>query len=139
MAVASAGPYESLHLAPDRQPHQYPTTLFCTGRMPFLPPNQQRQSTEGTGCAFNAHLMCADLKEGQGTMVPSGTPLSPSVRWVSGVGPLALTPNKTLGPCQHDGRDSPTAHKPEINVQQNAVPCLSMLVIYSVLNADSCR
>jgi len=27
---------------------QYPTTLFFTGRMPFLPPNQQRQSTEGT-------------------------------------------------------------------------------------------
>ena len=25
-----------------------PTTLFFTGRMPFLPPNQQRQSTEGT-------------------------------------------------------------------------------------------
>jgi len=24
------------------------TTLFFTGRMPFLPPNQQRQSTEGT-------------------------------------------------------------------------------------------
>ena len=24
-----------------------PTTLFFTGRMPFLPPNQQRQSTEG--------------------------------------------------------------------------------------------
>ena len=24
-----------------------PTTLFYTGRMPFLPPNQQRQSTEG--------------------------------------------------------------------------------------------
>jgi len=33
----------SLHLVPDRQPHQHPTT----GRMPFLPPNQQRQSTEG--------------------------------------------------------------------------------------------
>ena len=32
----------SLHLAPDRQPHQHPTTLmFFTGRMPFLPPNQQ--------------------------------------------------------------------------------------------------
>ena len=46
-AVASAGPYESLHLTPDRQPHQHPTTLFFTGRMPFLPPNQQRQSTEG--------------------------------------------------------------------------------------------
>ena len=30
-----------------RQPHQHPTTQFYTGRMPFLPPNQQRQSTEG--------------------------------------------------------------------------------------------
>ena len=48
MAVASAGLYASLHLAPDRQPRQYTTTLFFTGRMPFLPPNQQSQSTEGT-------------------------------------------------------------------------------------------
>jgi len=47
VAVASAGPYASLHLAPDRQPHQHPTTLFFTGWMPFLPPNQQCQSTEG--------------------------------------------------------------------------------------------
>ena len=46
--MASAGPYASLHLAPDRQPRQYTTTLFFTGRMPFLPPKQQRQSTEGT-------------------------------------------------------------------------------------------
>jgi len=38
----------SLHLTPDRQPRQHPTTLFFTGRIPFLPPNQQRQSTEGT-------------------------------------------------------------------------------------------
>jgi len=44
VAVASAGPYASLHLAPDRQPHQHPTTLFITGRMPFLLPSQQRQS-----------------------------------------------------------------------------------------------
>jgi len=28
VAVASAGPYASLHLAPDRQPRQHPTTLF---------------------------------------------------------------------------------------------------------------
>ena len=28
-----------------RQPRQHPTTQFFTGRMPFLPPNQQRQST----------------------------------------------------------------------------------------------
>jgi len=25
VAVASAGPYANLHLAPDRQPHQHPT------------------------------------------------------------------------------------------------------------------
>jgi len=36
------------------QPRQHPTTQFFTGRMPFLPPNQQRQSTDwfylvGTG------------------------------------------------------------------------------------------
>ena len=43
--MASAGLYASLHLAPDRQPHPHPP--FFTGRMPFLPPNQQRQSTEG--------------------------------------------------------------------------------------------
>ena len=46
MAVASVGLYASLHLAADRQPCQHPTTLFFTGRMPFLPPKQQRQSTE---------------------------------------------------------------------------------------------
>ena len=47
VAVASDGAYASLHLAPDRWPRQHPTTQFFTGRMPFLPPNQQRQSTEG--------------------------------------------------------------------------------------------
>ena len=30
-----------------RQPRQHPTTQFFTDRMPFLTPNQQRQSTEG--------------------------------------------------------------------------------------------
>jgi len=45
--VASAGPYASLPLAPDRKPRQHPTTQFFTGQIPFLPPNQQRQSTEG--------------------------------------------------------------------------------------------
>jgi len=48
VAAASAGAYASLHLAPDRRPRQHPTTQFFTGRMPFLPPNQQRQSTEGS-------------------------------------------------------------------------------------------
>ena len=46
VAVASAGPHASLHLAPDRQTRQHPTTLF-TSWMTFLPPNQQHQSTEG--------------------------------------------------------------------------------------------
>jgi len=32
-----------------------PTTQFFTDRMPFLPPNQQRQSTEGR---FMLLLMC---------------------------------------------------------------------------------
>jgi len=30
-----------------RSPRQYPSTQFLTGRMPFLSPNQQHQSTEG--------------------------------------------------------------------------------------------
>ena len=47
MAVASAGPYASLHLALDRHHASTPPLSFFTGRMPFLPPNQQRQSTEG--------------------------------------------------------------------------------------------
>jgi len=46
VAVASAGPYASLHLAPDNHAST-PSLSFFTGRMPFLPPNQQRQSTEG--------------------------------------------------------------------------------------------
>jgi len=39
--------HASLHLAADRQQRQYPTAQFFTGQMPFLSPNQQRQSTEG--------------------------------------------------------------------------------------------
>jgi len=38
VAVASARPYANLH----------PITLIFTGRMPFLPSNQQRQGTEGS-------------------------------------------------------------------------------------------
>jgi len=41
-----------------RQPRQHPITHFFTGRMPFLPPNQQRQSTEGKAspCIFQLNL-----------------------------------------------------------------------------------
>jgi len=45
-AVALAGPYASLHLATDRQPHQHCTILFFTGQLPFLLPNQQRQRND---------------------------------------------------------------------------------------------
>jgi len=31
----------------NRQPYQHLTIQFLTGKMPFLQPNQQRQSTEG--------------------------------------------------------------------------------------------
>jgi len=53
VAVASAGPYASLHLAPDRQPCQHTTAQFFTGWMPFLPPNQQSKSTDGTEQQYN--------------------------------------------------------------------------------------
>jgi len=59
VAVASAGPYASLH--PDRKPRQQPTTQFLTGWMPFLPSNQQRQSTEGQQtekCKTNQLQVC---------------------------------------------------------------------------------
>jgi len=53
--VASAGTYASMHCAPDRQPRQHHTTQFFTGRMPFLLPNQQRQSTEGKKHSMTFH------------------------------------------------------------------------------------
>jgi len=61
--LASAGPYASLHLAPDRQPHQHPTTQFFAGRMPFLPPNQPRRSTEGaTTCTSLEQIEVMELE-----------------------------------------------------------------------------
>jgi len=53
VAVASAGPYACLHLAPEVTiTHNHASTpplKFFTDRMPFLLPSQQRQSTEGIG------------------------------------------------------------------------------------------
>jgi len=82
VAVASAGPYASLHFAPDRQPRQYLTTQFFTGRMPFLPPNQQRQSTEGTNPAQTAEqietLLQSRLTGAKVAKYYSGCKLAPS-------------------------------------------------------------
>jgi len=48
VAVASAAPYASLHLDSTSDDHtSNPPLSFFTGQMPFLPPSQQRQSTEG--------------------------------------------------------------------------------------------
>ena len=46
VAVASAGPQVCTSLHTDNHASTPPLSFF-TGRMPFLPPNQQRQSTEG--------------------------------------------------------------------------------------------
>ena len=54
-AAASTGPYASLHLTPDRQPRQHPTSQFFTGQMPLLPPNQQCQSTVQQIRLFKTH------------------------------------------------------------------------------------
>jgi len=35
----------------------YPNTQFFTGRIPFLPPSQQRQSTEGSIKAHNTEAL----------------------------------------------------------------------------------
>jgi len=47
VAVASAGPYANLHLAQTDNHASMPPVRFFTGHMPFLPSNQQHQSTEG--------------------------------------------------------------------------------------------
>jgi len=55
-------PHASLHLAPDRYTIPAPPTAqIFTGHMPFLPPNQQHQSTEATStvspCCLSTVLM----------------------------------------------------------------------------------
>ena len=48
MAMASAGPYASLHLAPDRQPHQHPTTLFLQAGCPSCRPTNSVKALKAT-------------------------------------------------------------------------------------------
>ena len=47
-----------------QKPRQHPPLSF-TGRMPFLPPNQQRQSTEGTTVTLKANDILLRYKSGQ--------------------------------------------------------------------------
>jgi len=53
--MASAVLYASLHLIPDNHANIPPLSFFA-GQMPFLPPNQQRQSTEGITVTVNVTL-----------------------------------------------------------------------------------
>jgi len=47
VAVASAGPYASLHLAPDRKPRQHPTTqLLLVGCPTCCPTNSVKALKE---------------------------------------------------------------------------------------------
>jgi len=49
---------------PDRKPRPHPTTQFFTGQMPFLPPNQQRQSTEGLALkVYEGHYVGALFRQ----------------------------------------------------------------------------
>jgi len=63
VAVASAGPYASLHLAPDRQPRQHPTTHFY--RPDALPATQPTVSKQHQfKNAFSALTLLAGRQEG---------------------------------------------------------------------------
>jgi len=46
--VASAGPYASLHLAPDRQPRQHPTTRFLQAGCPSCRPTNSIKALKAT-------------------------------------------------------------------------------------------
>ena len=82
MAVASAGLCASLHLLPDNPP-----LSFFTGRMPFLPPNQQSQSTEGNSTTWKSQRF--NCRTFQGLYEPHTTTLHPfdsrfsRITWVS--------------------------------------------------------
>ena len=54
MAVASAGPYASLHFAPDRKPRQHPTTRFLQAGCPSCRPTNSVKALKAQ--ALKAHL-----------------------------------------------------------------------------------
>ena len=58
MVVASAGPYASLHLTPDRYPHQHPTTLLFFYRPDALPATQPTASKHWRHVKWHDSLRC---------------------------------------------------------------------------------
>jgi len=65
VAVASAGPCQVCTLLQTDNHASTPPLEFFTGRMLFLPPNQQRQSTEGTVLTATATDNTAELIDSQ--------------------------------------------------------------------------
>jgi len=51
VAVASAGPYASLHLAPDRQPRQHHTTRFLKAGCPSCRPTKSVEALKAQNCS----------------------------------------------------------------------------------------
>jgi len=64
--VVSAGPYAIICTSRQRDNHANTSSLsFFTGRMPFLPPNQQRQSTEKPALKYGENMLfhtCIELQ-----------------------------------------------------------------------------
>ena len=58
MAVASAGPYASLHLAPDRQSHQHPTTLFLQAGCPSCRPTNSVEALKAVNTLDTSSNIC---------------------------------------------------------------------------------
>jgi len=62
VAVASAGPYASLHLAPDRQPHQHPTTQFLQAVCPSCRPTNSVKALKAQNVCQNNQQVKVDRK-----------------------------------------------------------------------------
>ena len=97
-----------------------PPLSFFTGRMPFLPPNQQRQSTEGimqrqtllleicksclhplpstrvlSPCPTHPHTFCTDIQgcRGDGTCIPIPTPYNNNMHCTAAAAAVGMDPH----------------------------------------------
>jgi len=57
VAMARGGPYANVRIAPEINHASTPPLSLFTGWMPFLPPNQQRQSTEGDVASLTSQIL----------------------------------------------------------------------------------
>ena len=60
VAVASAGPYASLHLAPDRQPHQHPPLCFLQAACPSCRPANSVKALKACTAQQHKHNICSN-------------------------------------------------------------------------------